>query len=385
MRSVQKENAVGQNQVYPPGKIIREYLEARCWNQTDLAKRTGITPKTVSEICNGKAPITPRTAYALGKVFQSTTSFWLNLQRQFDEWLLMQQHRLQQEQWSNWTQKFPINQLKKIGYISPSDMDADITESLLSFLGVVSPDSLERVWETLPVTFRQTRIDYATHEYTIAWIRLSEFYAQAIAISDFKLASINNSIELLRSCAGSEINAGLRAATSICASNGIALVFLPEFNESGITCCARWLTPKRAIIALSDRLKTDDLLWFTLFHELGHLLLHKNTNKFFIDNAVDSVLDKVVDPQVQKLEDEANRFAEDALVPPAMLADFINDADLSDNNISSFAHSIGVKTSIVVARLQREELLKKSQFNRRKRKINSILKSRSVPPEHRSA
>ena len=68
-----------------PGDTVVEYLESFEWSQRDLARRTGLTPKTISEICNRKAPITPPTALALEKVFQRPAHFWLNLQRQFDE------------------------------------------------------------------------------------------------------------------------------------------------------------------------------------------------------------------------------------------------------------------------------------------------------------
>ncbi len=50
-----------------PGEMVSEYLEFNEWNQRDLARRTGLTPKTISEICNGKAPITPTTALAFGR------------------------------------------------------------------------------------------------------------------------------------------------------------------------------------------------------------------------------------------------------------------------------------------------------------------------------
>ena len=42
------------------GETVVEYLEFYGWSQRDLAQRTGLAPKTISEICDGKAPITPR-------------------------------------------------------------------------------------------------------------------------------------------------------------------------------------------------------------------------------------------------------------------------------------------------------------------------------------
>jgi addiction module HigA family antidote len=65
-----------------PGEVVVDYLEFRGWAQRDLARRTGLTPKTVSEICNGKAPITAPTALALEKARQRPAHFWLNLQGQ---------------------------------------------------------------------------------------------------------------------------------------------------------------------------------------------------------------------------------------------------------------------------------------------------------------
>ena len=71
--------------VVHPGEIVSEYVEFHGWTQRDLARRTGLTPKTISEIYNGKAPLTPTTALALEKVLRRPAHFWLNLQRQYDE------------------------------------------------------------------------------------------------------------------------------------------------------------------------------------------------------------------------------------------------------------------------------------------------------------
>lgn len=68
-----------------PGQVLREYLDANGWSQTDLALRTGIASKTINGICNGNTPITPRTALTLEKVFRRPAHFWLNLQRLYDE------------------------------------------------------------------------------------------------------------------------------------------------------------------------------------------------------------------------------------------------------------------------------------------------------------
>src|SRR5882757_7812581 len=100
-----------------PGEVVVDYLEFHGWSQRDLARRTGLTPKTISEICNGKAPITPPTALALENVLKRPAHFWLNLQRQFDEAEARRQVVAKFDQWKEWAERFPLKILKKYGWL----------------------------------------------------------------------------------------------------------------------------------------------------------------------------------------------------------------------------------------------------------------------------
>ena len=110
-------------------------------------------------------------------------------------------------------------------------------------------------------------------------------------------------------------------------------------------------------------------MWFTFFHELGHILLHRKSRAFVIDNAADDLSDKVVDPQMQRHEDEANRFAADTLIPPEALALFTECNDFDNDAIFSFAEAVGVGPGVVVGRLQHEKLLKPHQGNAFKQRL----------------
>src|SRR3954469_10586812 len=100
-----------QSTVAHPGETVGEYLEFYGWSQQDLARRTGLTPKTISEICNGKAPITTTTAMALEKVFQRPANFWLSLQRDYDEAEARLRLKAKMENWSDWASRFPLNEM----------------------------------------------------------------------------------------------------------------------------------------------------------------------------------------------------------------------------------------------------------------------------------
>jgi len=55
MDSDQQATLIQPTAVPHPGEILVDYLEFHAWAQRDLARRTGLTPKTISEICNGKS------------------------------------------------------------------------------------------------------------------------------------------------------------------------------------------------------------------------------------------------------------------------------------------------------------------------------------------
>ena len=147
------------------------------------------------------------------------------------------------------------------------------------------------------------------------------------------------------------------------------MVIVPELPNTGISGCARWLTNTTAVAGLTLRYKTDDQLWFTLFHELGHILLHRAKRSFVVDNAVEDLTDRIVDPEMQGYESEANRFAADTLIPPGELEEFLRKREFTNQTIPAFAERVGVGPGIVVGRLQHDNFLNPHQGNVFKQKL----------------
>ena len=69
--------------VVSPGEVIAKELEARRWAQRDLAMIMGLSNESMSAIIDGKAPITPNVARALGEAFGTSVDFWLNLEANY--------------------------------------------------------------------------------------------------------------------------------------------------------------------------------------------------------------------------------------------------------------------------------------------------------------
>jgi len=68
-----------------PGEILmEEFLTPLAISQYRLAKDIGVAPRRINEIVRGLRAISTDTALRLGKYFNISPQFWLNLQSHFD-------------------------------------------------------------------------------------------------------------------------------------------------------------------------------------------------------------------------------------------------------------------------------------------------------------
>jgi antitoxin HigA-1 len=74
-----------------PGEVLKElYLEPLGLSVTEAAKKLGVTRKTLSQLVNAQAGVSPAMALRLAKAFNTSPDSWLNMQRNYDLWHLEQ-------------------------------------------------------------------------------------------------------------------------------------------------------------------------------------------------------------------------------------------------------------------------------------------------------
>ncbi len=105
---------------------------------------------------------------------------------------------------------------------------------------------------------------------------------------------------------------------------------------------------------MKARGKDADIFWFSLFHELGHII------KVHINNS---------NGTTEEDEKEADEFARDILSPKDDYDLFIKSGNFSKNAIEGFSHKIGIAGGIVVGRLHNDGYIKYSWHNYLKEKI----------------
>lgn len=96
-----------------------------------------------------------------------------------------------------------------------------------------------------------------------------------------------------------------------------------------------------------------DIFWFSIFHELGHIVngdIGKKAN--FIDDGSD----------IEK-ESAADRFASNKLISETDYQIFVAGKNYEIESIKSFAASQNVMPYIVIGRLQKEKKLDYRQFS----------------------
>ena len=337
-----------------PGEVLESYLEHAGLTQTSLAERTGLAKKTINEIIKAKSAITPETALLFERTLNRPAHFWSNLERQYKEDKIRLADKIQLEKHLDWLKHFPISKMVKLGWIEKSNIKIQQLESLLHFFAVASPEVWKNIWgRELHVDFRKTESSNKNIGVISAWLRQGEIVAQTRNCAQFNKDKFKNSLKEIRNLTTEEPNIFIPKLEAICAACGVAIVFVPALSKLGIYGATRWFNNKY-IMQLSLYGKSNDQLWFTIFHEACHILKHSN-RELFIEG----------DRPENETEKEADIFAQDILIPPEKLKQFIAlHYKPGIYEIEQFAKEIGIAPGIVVGRLQRDSVIPWSWGNK---------------------
>jgi HTH-type transcriptional regulator / antitoxin HigA len=349
-----------------PGELLAEILEERGISQSELARRMGRPTKTINEIVNGKAAVTPQTAIQLERVLGTSATFWVNAEAAYRHDLARFAEAEQHEADAPWLERFPIKDLIREGFLKKNaPVNAQI-EGLLQFFEVGSRDAWTSRWGQMRPAYRLGAGE-ATIEARAAWLRWGELAARDANVAPFNATALRELLpEIVRLSTVAPPQAAIEELSGTLADVGVAFVLLPEFAGVRLSGAAHWPTPARPVIQISTRYGTDDQFWFTVLHELGHIL--DAPRETFADGPVGDEADEPED--VDDAEEQADRIAREALVPSGRLREFLATSRSDDRaGIRAFARTLGVAPGIVVGRLQRDNKLDwKTSLNDLKRK-----------------
>ena len=278
-----KASSFQPNYAVPPGETLRETLKFSGMTQADLAERTGRPKKTVNEIISGKAAITAETALQLERVLGIPASFWNNLERNYQETLARLKDEEQLLSHKEWLEKFPIAILTKFGWLPKEESPVRKLKVLLNFFGVAGVEEWIALWQSPQAAYRSSA-SFQRNPYAVAaWLRQGEIEAHKYEFKPYNANSFRKSLHQTRALTIEPPEVFEPKMKELCANAGVAVVFVSGLPGTHVYGATRWLNPNKAIIQLSLRGKTDDHLWFSFFHEAGHILLHGKRDVFIED------------------------------------------------------------------------------------------------------
>lgn len=351
------EVAFAPNWLSPTGDTIADILEERGWTQAELANRTGFTRKHVNDLVQGRASVTPDAASRLETVLGSTAAFWLRREAQYRAALENQRTRLERSTCGSWLTELPLKDMIKFGWLPQSKDTADRVTNCLRFFGVASVDAWRQKYEAPVAAFRAAKGSVMTAGAVAAWLRFGEQQAEKLDCRPFDVVAFRSALREFRALTN-EISPQqfIPRLVKRAAEHGVAVVFAPAPVGCPASGATRWLAPDRALLMLSLRYKTNDHLWFTFFHEAGHIILHGKKTQFV----------EGVEGLDETSEREADAFAGDLLIPPAQvkrLASIARNGPVSAAQVQGVATEIGVAPGIVVGRMQKEGWLPWTHLN----------------------
>lgn len=345
-----------------PGEILLEALEDRGLSQSDLARRMGRPIKTINEIVNGKAAITPDTAIQLELALAITASFWNSAEAKYREHLARERSREDLETHASWADAFPVKDLVKWNLLHRGSTRGETVAALLAYFRVSSPSAWENYWLAPVASYRTSPAFSSSPHAVAAWLRWGEILAESRDVEPFDPRRLREILFEVRALTRREpLMQTIVRVRELCASAGVVLLLTPEFSGTRLSGAARWLSPDKAVIQLSLRHKSNDHFWFSFFHEAGHLLGRKRED--FVDAA------DIPPDTSDEAEQYADRVARDVLIPSKDYAAFLAVGAFTADAVRDFAKQVNVAPGIVVGRLQREGYVAHSHLNDLKKQI----------------
>lgn len=338
----------------PPGEYLEEVIDELGMTKDELARRMGRPASKLSAIFKGTKAITTDTAMQLEKVVGVPAHIWLGLEAEYRLALARREEEERFEEEAKLLTPFCYSELAKLGFVKRLSSRRDKVRELQRFFGVASLESVLKV-RRYQAAFRVGRAGAApTKPHAVAsWLRMGEIIAQEIPCKPFNRDKLESSLDEIRAMTLMKPEEFQPRLTELFADCGVALVIAPHFPGTRAHGATFWLRRDKAVLMLTNRCHWADIFWFSLFHELGHILLHDRHETFIEDEAAFS-----------DLEEEADAFAADQLIPPAEYERFVREGDFYPKSVARFARKLGIDAGIVVGRLQHDGLLRPNWGNK---------------------
>lgn len=330
----------------PPGATVKEQLEDRGMSQKEFAARMDMSEKHISQFIHGNVQLTLEMAMRLEMVLGVPAKFWNHLEAIYREKILMAEAENGMDADIELAKKMPYSELAKLGWVSETRVAKEKVINLRKYFEVVQLSLLGNSQITR-IACRRLAVTEKGDLALIAWVQKAKLVARDIKVAPINIKELISSLPEMRMMTEQTPKTFCPKLKQILADCGIALVFLPHLRGSFLQG-ATFLDGSKIVVGLTARGKDADKFWFSLFHELAHVVLGHVSQR---------------DGTTDQDEKEADRWSRDLLIPERDFEDFIAQNNFSRQSVCGFADKLGIAPGIVVGRLQNEGVIKYNMMN----------------------
>lgn len=358
MNKIEYKNLIA----FHPGYYVKDMIEDMEISQEEFANRLGVSGKTVSKLINGKINLSNDIALQLSTMFGTSTEMWLNLQQSYDVKCLEIKREKQLDLEKELLKLIDYKYFVNLGFVENTRDTLEKIKNLCAFFKISKLSILLR--EDLLVNYRTS--SESLNEKNIinskAWLQTAINIGKNMQVEQFNKTKLEKYIPEIREMTLQSPKVFLPRLKEIFSECGVSFVLLPHLKNSGINGAVKWINDEKVILAMNDRRNYADTFWFSLFHEIKHVLQqkHKLTLISFQSKEINQI-DKV-------LEEEADLFAQDTLIPKSKYKTFVEMQNFSEVSIYDFSKQISIHPGIVVGRLQNDKYIEFNQCNNLKLK-----------------
>ena len=340
-----------------PGELLLSKIGELGMKQKELAIRTGMSEKHISTVINGTKDISASFARKLDIALGEEIGTWAKHQADYDDYMA----KLEEE---NGITDEEVSILKTMKEIVDFFLEIGImhnhcgnTEKIIQLRKILCVNNLSVIPQiTYNAAYRaQIKSSTNINPYVLfAWQRMCELATENITvIKPFDREQLITKIpEIKKLMFENNPNIMIVKLKEIFSDCGVAFNVVHHFRGAPVQGFIKQTESGKVILCVTIRGKSADKFWFSLFHEIGHLI-NGDINARFVD--FDSVK--------SGMEEKADIFARDTLIAPDYYRNFVQSEKYhSLPDIKAFSLVVGVPHWIIIGRLHNDGWLDWSFF-----------------------
>jgi HTH-type transcriptional regulator/antitoxin HigA len=344
-----------------PGILLKEQLEKRGWDQSDLTFVLGCHPKAVNQIINAKQGISPAMSKALGNALNLPADFFANFQQAFDlanandpDPSISLRARLQYN--------YPLREMVKRNWLKDGDVES-LGKQLASFFDVKDATEVPYLVHAAKKTTYEKK-EIAGPQ--LAWLFRVRQIAKSVIVPRYSERKLRDAVERMRDLRIAPEEA--RHVPGLLTECGVRFVVVEALSGAKIDGVCFWLDGNFPVIGLSIRFDRIDNFWFVLRHEIEHVL--RGHGRSIPEGMIDTELyseEAGTSDHISEEENAANAAASDFCVPSEKMESFIlrKHPFFYEKDILAFAKIQNLHPALPIGQIQhrlgRYDYLKKYQ------------------------